>query len=341
MVEISPSLVGQEQSITVDERVDEFHNLVKYRCQQLDAPFGGWSVYLTTPEDQVLSRGDQITGWIFDIDEERRTLTVTTHERGRADLHNLREEHREAASHIVELATLDSPTARDVDLDQVSHSKGLLTRCIKKDRWDWYTVFALLDKPTSGTLRHGQQTLSGLRTAAESDDDEAIQDRIDLLKQSDIANRFDGFVQALNQGEEFAAVDDEFLLKKLQRLEWDEFECFLADLWAERGWTVQLNEDDAGGGDVIARKPDLNLRVDIEAKQRSPGNRLHLGEVQRYASMASRKDTDKAMVVTTGSFTSPAWREAKRNNFILKDGQGLLEMIRSEGHYHIITEYID
>lgn len=60
----------------------------------------------------------------------------------------LKQKHREMAESAMQIviALLDAPqfppTAEQ--LEAISYVKGQFTRTVKQDRWDWYTVWALL-----------------------------------------------------------------------------------------------------------------------------------------------------------------------------------------------------
>lgn len=335
-----PDLIGDQTTVTIDRQIDAFKNLIKYECHNLEYISSNWTVYLTSPESETHKNGETVTGWVFDVNTNKKEIIVTTSDRGRADLYNLRDKHREAANHVAQLATRQSISISSIDKELVSHAKGLLTRCMAKNQSDWYTVFALLKKPPYSELRRGQQNLAELRTAVENDDIATAKDKIRTLDRLGISSRFAEFVRAIDHGEEFQSVEDEYLLKKMRRLDGDEFERFLADIWSEMGFEVELNSDDAGGGDIIAKKPQMDLRIEIEAKKRNQNNKLTLSDVQDYQLMTGRKEADRVLLVTNGRFTRPAEREEKRNSFTLMDGEDLLNLIHSENLYKVVKNHL-
>jgi restriction endonuclease Mrr len=237
----------------------------------------------------------------------------------------------------------DVADADAVELDKISHAKGLLSRCLRKDQWDWYTVYNLLGKPPKKRLSQDQQALSQLRDAAKRGDDSEVQQYINQLRRQEIATRFAYFVRRVNLGREYESVDDEYLLQKLHRLEPLVFEEFIADLWDQLGWeteVVPVEED--RGADVIATKEDVITRKRaIQVKRRNPDATHALEEVQRYMALALRDNIDEALFIITGQFTQSARKEAKSSVYELMDGADLTDFVRENGLTNVLDEYVD
>lgn len=53
----------------------------------------------------------------------------------------------------------------EIDLEAISLVKGLINRCIRKDQWDWFTVYTLLGRPEITTLTSIAALISQYRTA--------------------------------------------------------------------------------------------------------------------------------------------------------------------------------
>ncbi len=337
------SLIGEPLEIVVRDRVASFRGLYKHHCEP-DGRFpSDWTISVTVPQDDPVSSGDTVEGWIFDIDKHSQEITVTTDSFGRADLHSLKDRHIEAADHVAYIVLTDVSKSSEVNLDQVSHAKGLLSRCVRKDQWDWYTVYKLLGKPPEKQLHQGRQALSQLRNAAKEGDDRKVQQYIDQLRRNHVAKRFAYFVRRVNLGDEYEVIDDEYLLRKLHNMEPMVFEQFIADLWSQLGWetkVVPVEED--RGADVIATQEDLfTRRRAIQVKRKNPASTHNLAEVQRYMALSLRDGIDEALLVTTGQFTQTAREEADVSAYELMDGRGLASFIRENELQQVVDQYVE
>lgn len=197
------SLVGEPLEVTVKSRVASFRGLHKYQCDHDERFPDDWDILVTIPQEDSISNADMVEGWIFDIDLNKKEITVTTDSFGRADMHTLKNRHIEAADHVAYLVLSDISHSSKVDLDQVSHAKGLLSRCVRKDQWDWYTIYKLLGKPPERTLHQGRHALSKLRTAAQKNNHSGVQQYVNQLESTGVARRFAYFVRQVNLGNEY------------------------------------------------------------------------------------------------------------------------------------------
>lgn len=105
----------------------------------------------------------------------------------------------------------------------------------------------------------------------------------------------------------------------------DEFEEFVADVWAARGYdtTVTQSSNDAGK-DVIAKKD--GRRVGIQVKRYRSTNRIGGPEIQQYGSLLHDEAIDEVGVVTSSTFTNAAYRRAQEIGIELVDGERLLTL---------------
>lgn len=336
------SLIGEPLEVVVQDRVASFRGLYKHQCESDDRFPSDWILSVTVPQEDPVSSGDTVEGWIFDIDERSQEITVTTDSFGRADLHSLKDRHIEAADHIAYIVLTDVSDASKVELDQVSHAKGLLSRCVRKDQWDWYTVYKLLGKPPEKQLHQGRQALSQLRDAAKEGDDRKVHQYIEQLRRNNIAKRFAYFVRRVNLGNEYEVIDDEYLLRKLHDLEPMVFEQFIADLWSQLGWETEVVPvDEDRGADVIATQEDLfTRRRAIQVKRKNPSSTHNLDEVQRYMALSLRDGIDEALLVTTGQFTQKSREEADVSSYELMDGGELASFIRENELQQVVNQYV-
>ena len=337
------SLIGETFEVVLRDRVASFRGLNKHECEPDDRFPPDWTLSATIPQEEQVSSGDTVEGWIFDIDENSQEITVTTDSFGRADLHSLKDRHIEAADHVAYIVLTDVSDSSEVKLDQISQAKGMLSRCVRKDQWDWYTVYKLLGKPPEKQLHQGRQALSQLRDAAKEGDDRKVQQYIGQLRRNHIAKRFAYFVRRVNLGDEYGIIDDEYLLRKLHDLEPMVFEQFIADLWSQLGWeteVVPVEED--RGADVIATQEDLfTRRRAIQVKRKNPSSTHNLDEVQRYMALTLRDGIDEALLVTTGQFTQKAREEADVSSYEVMDGRELVSFIRDNELQQVVDQYVE
>lgn len=142
-------------------------------------------------------------------------------------------------------------------------------------------------------------------------------------------------------------IPEKELLTKLQKIDPYKFEHLVADIWEYQGWTTEVTTQSKDGGiDVIARK-ELPFRQKqyIQAKRRSPHNKISAPKVREYASLFRKSDPDRDQVdsvilVTTGELTKQARDEAAEYNIKTVDGNTLSQMIASWDLKHTVAEYI-
>src|SRR3989304_4156501 len=59
----------------------------------------------------------------------------------------------------------DAVDLSTVSPDDLSELKGMLNRCIRKDQWDWFSVYDLLDRPEQEFLRKLAQQMAEMTRA--------------------------------------------------------------------------------------------------------------------------------------------------------------------------------
>jgi hypothetical protein len=123
-------------------------------------------------------------------------------------------------------------------------------------------------------------------------------------------------------------------VEKMRELDPEEFEHYVADLWAAQGWeveVVQLSND--GGRDVVAKR-DGERRV-IQAKRYAESNYVGSEDIQQYSALLHDETVDSVSIVTTGRFTNSAYRRAQEMtaDMDLIDGDRLEDLAdRYSGH---------
>ncbi len=92
-----------------------------------------------------------------------------------------------------------------------------------------------------------------------------------------------------------------------------------------------------GGIDLVAvNKQDfVGGRVAIQAKCNSSYNKVGISEVREVVGAITQRDFNRAIIITTSSFTPDAREEASRLGVLLYDGEHLLWLLR----HHLHREY--
>lgn len=92
------------------------------------------------------------------------------------------------------------------------------------------------------------------------------------------------------------------------------FEELIAELFRRGGFDVELTQQTRdGGADIVAisTRMQIKQKLIVECKKYAPENRVGVAVVQRILGVKSQSNANKAVVVTTSSFTRDAWKVAR------------------------------
>jgi hypothetical protein len=139
------TLLGSNYTCTVSACVGG--NSFVVSCDQLE----GYSIELRTRLHGLLSVGDRVDCWVYDEALDKRAIRVSDSDFGKLPVSDrMRPRYLRSINIVLDAI---SKGAQDVDPEAVSELKGIFNRCLKKDQWDWFTLFELLGKPTRPQLR--------------------------------------------------------------------------------------------------------------------------------------------------------------------------------------------
>lgn len=115
-----------------------------------------------------------------------------------------------------------------------------------------------------------------------------------------------------------------------------EFEELIAEIFAKRGFTVELTQATHDGGrDIIAVRKDLDIptKFIVECKRYAPERKVTLGIVQRLYGVKMAESANKAILATTSGFTGPAVQFAENHlwDLDLKGYDAVVKWIREHG----------
>lgn len=136
--------------------------------------------------------------------------------------------------------------------------------------------------------------------------------------------------------------DREVVLTALRQIDPDDFEEFVADLWASEGWNTRSTPYTGDDGiDVDGERSDPDFEtVGIQVKRNAPDNKVSNSTVQRlYAAANDHRDYDEVLVVATGEFSSKAYEYAYKNDLTLVNGSELVDKIFENDRFDLLDEY--
>jgi HJR/Mrr/RecB family endonuclease len=113
-----------------------------------------------------------------------------------------------------------------------------------------------------------------------------------------------------------------------------QFEEVIADIFSKFGFLVELTKQTRDGGrDIIAllNKMDINCKYIIECKRYAPTRKVSIGIVQRLLGVKVAEAANKAILVTTSSYTLDARRFESNHlwDLSLKDNNDILGWIKA------------
>lgn len=134
---------------------------------------------------------------------------------------------------------------------------------------------------------------------------------------------------------ELTSISSRHLKLILQSMEREQFNEFVARLWAEHGWetTVDTNSVDVVAGTSDGESSQYWIdTAEYRAEEVS-------GEVvARRAGQATEREQSTAVIVTTGQFSWEARERASVRNVKLVDGDALITRIEAANAYEIVNE---
>ena len=157
----------------------------------------------------------------------------------------------------------------------------------------------------------------------------------ELIKKTGIKLTVDEILKKINEIEQKRELDnfEEKLLrtekssskKEIQAMSGLEFEKFIASCFKKKGYNLKITKatGDQGADIILEDKKGVLIAVQIKKYVGSVGNKA----VQEVVASMKFYDCDKAMVITTGTFTKSAFELASKNGVQLIDKKGLDDLI--------------
>ena len=128
--------------------------------------------------------------------------------------------------------------------------------------------------------------------------------------------------------------------QQIQQMDSRQFEFFIADIWAARGWETQVTQQSGDGGIDVEVTRDSERRL-IQVKRYSDTT-VGRPDVQQYASLQlSEEDVDTIIIVTSNRFSPQAERYAPTVGVEAIDADILYDIIVADELYSVVSKYLD
>ena len=116
-----------------------------------------WTAELRSRSGKLYEPGDEDLYWVYGIVLERKLILLSDSQFGRLPISDrMRPRYIHAIRSALHVLTYPQD-AESVSPEDLSEVKGMFNRCIRKDQWDWLTVYRVLDRPSFSIL---QKTVS-------------------------------------------------------------------------------------------------------------------------------------------------------------------------------------
>jgi len=332
--------IGTEVTVVPTEILErnKWGNVDIYQTDPLEKFPNSWEFKLQAPSKIDIELNRELGGWIRDINEKYETVETSLFSRD-TGFDTMRDRYLESANKLV-----NNPN--EIDVETLGEAKGMLTRCIKKDQPDWYTVYYLLGKPSYKSMQRGKSALNRLKQGIKYSDAEEATEAIQQLDEYGILQRYQNFIDRVNSGIEYGALTRNELITRIHQIDSMDFEYFIADLLEADGWSTTVTEDqyyEKRGVDVIAEKSGpFSQKIAAQVKRYDPSNgRNGTTVIRSYNNIHEIVDgASISAIFATNEFTEDAHELAEETELRLVDGIGLANFIEGIGGYHIVNQYL-
>jgi len=148
----------------------------------------GWLARLHSRSANLYAPGDTDLFWIFMVDFKQKLLLVSDSDFGRLPISDrMRPRYLRALKSARKVFAVNSLLDLEgISPDDFSELKGMFNRCIRKDQWDWFSVYESLGRPSFSVLRDGADWAGNLARAMRRGEKYEASKYIDLMADSGI-----------------------------------------------------------------------------------------------------------------------------------------------------------
>jgi hypothetical protein len=332
--------IGTEVMVVPTEILEQnkWNKVDIYKTEPLDGFQDNWEFKLQAPTQVEVELHGHTDGWIREINEKYQSVETSLFDRD-TGFDAMRDRYLKAADQLV-----NHPNKLDVDT--LGEAKGMLTRCIKKDQPDWYTVYYLMGKPSYKTMQQGQSAINRLQDAIRYSDGEEASAAIQQLEEYGMLQRYQKFIERVNSGLEYSALTRAELIDRIHQIDPIDFESFISELLEADGWESSVTEDqyyEKRGVDIIAKKDGpFSQKIAAQVKRYDPSKGRHGTTVVRSYNNIHEvvEGANISAIFATNEFTDDARELAEETELRLIEGEGLANFIEGIGGYHIVNKYL-
>ena len=121
----------------------------------------GWNAIIILKNKEQKLKRKRDTFWVFNIDRQESTVALSRSDFGRLPISDRMRPRYISA--LRDLCSFLKHSQESVELDSISEVKGMVNRCLRKDQWDWLSVYEAFGKPSLELLGKLPNVLSSLR----------------------------------------------------------------------------------------------------------------------------------------------------------------------------------
>lgn len=189
--------IGSEQTVTITGQLNDRIYEAEPFTDQLD-----WAVRVYTRDGEQFSQGDRVKPWVFRYRPDRRELHLSVDEFGRMPI------SESMASRYLRGCDLMLTLLRDgwkseggeVDMEVLGEARGMLSRCIKRDQKDWFSVWVALGRPARKKMERVRDELYQLKAAIKREDVNEVDDVLLRLEESGAEDLYSSAQKRIERG---------------------------------------------------------------------------------------------------------------------------------------------
>lgn len=174
--------IGKRLTVVPVSRDDEKRWIAK--C--LDLP-DGWSCELVHRAATDLVPSEPLTGWVLWVDPRRRHVQVSDSNFGFLPISDRMRPRYVSSLRRLSALLYGKCDPQAGDAEALSEVKGMLSRCIRHDQWDWRAVHLALGEPARDKARELATSLGEIAAALREGSIESARARLAELESCDLA----------------------------------------------------------------------------------------------------------------------------------------------------------
>lgn len=145
-----------------------------------------WSCRLVQRGSAELLPNVPLLAWVLDIDPDRCHLEASDSNFGFLPISDrMRPRYVASLRHVA--AALNAEGVSHANADHISEVKGMFSRSVRRDQWDWRAVHVALDEPPRARASQLARILGEVATALRLGSDAAAEAGLELLRREELS----------------------------------------------------------------------------------------------------------------------------------------------------------